>query len=86
MTPERQEQYFSLIEQLLNCPNGEEPAILDAKIELIDADFVKTVMQVATSFAHNGNQESAKFLIYIARELAKQLDLYPQLSSESSSS
>ena len=85
MTLERQEQYYSLIEQLLNCPNGEEPAVLDAKIELVNADFVKTVMQVATSFAHNGNQESAKFLIHIARELAKQLDLYPQVSSESSS-
>jgi hypothetical protein len=30
-------------------------------------------MQVSAFFAHHNNQEAAKFLVHIARELAKQL-------------
>ncbi|NJK36894.1 MAG: hypothetical protein HC835_07345 [Oscillatoriales cyanobacterium RM2_1_1] len=85
MTLNRQDQYVALIEQLLQCPNGKEPEILDAQTELIDPEFIKTVVQVAMAFAHEGNQESAQFLFHIARELSKQLELYPQLSSETSS-
>ncbi|MDJ0898907.1 MAG: hypothetical protein QNJ55_08845, partial [Xenococcus sp. MO_188.B8] len=44
---------------------------LDASADLIDADLVKTIMQVATIMAHENNQESSKFLIFIARQLAK---------------
>ncbi|MDJ0704973.1 MAG: hypothetical protein QNJ46_16955 [Leptolyngbyaceae cyanobacterium MO_188.B28] len=78
---ERQEQYLKLIDQLLKCPNGQEPDVLDAQLDLIDAGLVQTMMQVATSFAHQDNQDAAKFLIYVARELAKQLELYPQPST-----
>ncbi|MFQ4168339.1 hypothetical protein [Scytonema millei] len=79
MTEQRQDLYINLIEQLLNCPNGQEPEILDAQPDLLDADLVKTMMQVATVMAHQDNQDAAKFLIHIARQLAKQLELYPQL-------
>ncbi|MGF1491406.1 MAG: hypothetical protein ACFBSC_02910 [Microcoleaceae cyanobacterium] len=82
MTAERQERYFSLIEELMKCPNGKEPEVLDAQPELLDADFVKTVMQVATAYAHQGNQDASKFLVHIARELARQLDAFPQVSPE----
>lgn len=80
MTEERQNQYLNLIEQLLSCPNGQEPEILDAHSELLDADLVKALMQVATVLAHHDNQDGSKFLIHVARELSKQLGLYPQLS------
>ena len=73
MTEERQIQYFDLIDRLLRCPNGEEPEVLEAHPELIDADFVYAVLKVATVFAHEGNQESAQFLFFIGRELSKQL-------------
>jgi hypothetical protein len=78
MSQERQNQYFTLIEQLLSCPNGNEPDVLDAHAHLIDADLVKTMMQVATFLAHQDNQDGAKFLVHTARELAKQMGLYPQ--------
>ena len=82
MTQTRQEQYLNLIDQLLRCPNGEEPEVLNAQMDLIDAGLVQTMMQVATVMTHENNQNGAKFLIHVARELAKQLGLYPQLNSD----
>lgn len=79
MTEERHLLYFELIDQLLKCPNGQEPEVLEAQPELIDAGFVETMLQVATAFAHQGNQDGAQFLFFVARELAKQLGLYPEV-------
>lgn len=76
---QRQDQYFDLIDRLLKCPNGQEPEILDGASDLLDADFVQTLMQTASYFAHNDAPETAKFLIFMARELAHQLGLYPRL-------
>jgi hypothetical protein len=80
---QRQEEYFQLIDRLLRCPSGQEPEVLDANADLIDENFIRTIMQVATILAHENNQEGAKFLVFIARQLAKQLGLYPELSTES---
>ncbi|MDJ0741736.1 MAG: hypothetical protein QNJ32_00080 [Xenococcaceae cyanobacterium MO_167.B27] len=80
---QRQEEYFKLIERLLRCPNGKEPEVLDASADLIDENFIRTIMQVATVMAHENNQEGSKFLIFIARQLSKQLGFYPDLSTES---
>ncbi|HLP87737.1 MAG TPA: hypothetical protein VK184_03895 [Nostocaceae cyanobacterium] len=82
MTEERKTQYFNLIDELLRCPNGQEPEVLEAQPELIDSGLVHTMLQVATMFAHEGNQDGAQFLFFIAKELAKQLGLYPDLSQE----
>lgn len=79
MTEQRENQYFNLIEQLISCPNGAEPEILEGQPELIDAGLVQTMLQVATGFAHEGNDDGAKFLIHVARELSKQLGLYPEV-------
>lgn len=81
MTQQRQELYLNLIDQLLSCPNGQEPEVLDAQAELLDAGLVQTMVQVATVMAHEDNQDAAKFLIHVARQLAIQLGLYPQVSS-----
>lgn len=77
--PQRTEQYLTLISKLLQCPNGQEPEILDQHLDLIDERFVSTVMQVAMQFAHENNPDGAKFLTHIARELSKQLGLYPDV-------
>ncbi|MEA5578754.1 hypothetical protein [Anabaena sp. UHCC 0451] len=82
MSEERQTQYFNLIDELLKCPNGQEPEVLESQPELIDSGFIHTMLQVATMFAHEGNQDGAQFLFFIARELAKQLGLYPEVSNE----
>ncbi|MGB3636039.1 MAG: hypothetical protein WBA39_00375 [Rivularia sp. (in: cyanobacteria)] len=79
---ERQNQYYSLIEQLLKCENGKEPELIQANSELLDADLIKSMMQVATSFAHNGNEEGAKFLIHVAKELSKELGFYPEVTKK----
>jgi hypothetical protein len=44
MTEERQSQYLRLIEQLMRCPNGQEPEVLDANADLLDAGLVQTMM------------------------------------------
>ncbi|WP_414580940.1 hypothetical protein [Scytonema sp. PCC 10023] len=82
MTQQREDLYFNLIDQLLRCPNGQEPEVLEAQPELLDAGFIQTIMQVATGFAHQGNQDGAQFLIHVARELSKELGLYPDLSNK----
>ncbi|WP_330203338.1 hypothetical protein [Cyanobacterium sp. Dongsha4] len=81
---QRQEEYYQLIDRLLRCPSGKEPEILDASINLIDENFVRTVVQVATIMAHGNNQEGSKFLIFIARNLARKLNLYPELLTSTS--
>jgi hypothetical protein len=73
MPETRQDLYFNLIDQLLKCPNGQEPEILSSKPELLDAGFIKALMQIATMMAHQDNQEGAKFLIFLARQLSKEL-------------
>ena len=76
-TDSRQALYFELIDRLLACPNGEEPEILNAEPDLLDAGFIQTLMQTASYFAHQDKADTAKFLVFIARELAHQLGLYP---------
>ncbi|MGF1568581.1 MAG: hypothetical protein ACFCVD_11020 [Nodosilinea sp.] len=82
-TSARQGRYFDLIDRLLACPNGEEPQILNAEPDLLDAGFVTALMQTASYFAHQDNAEAAKFLIFIARELSVQLGLYPPAQPQS---
>ncbi|MEB3293374.1 MAG: hypothetical protein VKJ24_09450 [Synechococcales bacterium] len=77
--PQRQTLYYGLIEQLLHCPNGQEPDVLDSHADLLDAGLVQTMTQTAAYFAHNDNPDGAKFLVYVARELARQLGLYPAI-------
>lgn len=79
----RTQAYMNLIDKLIGCPNGQEPDVLDAHADLIDPGLVQTLVQVATTMAHNGNQDTSKFLIHVARELSKILGLYPQLQSDS---
>jgi hypothetical protein len=37
--------------------------------------------QVAAYFAHHDNPDAAKFLVHVARELARELGLYPAVST-----
>lgn len=86
MSDNRQDQYFNLVDRLLQCPSGQEPEVLDSEPELLDAGLIKTLMQVATMMAHQDNQDAAKFLIYVARQLSKQLGLYPQVAPDPANS
>jgi hypothetical protein len=77
----QQDPYIRLIEELLRCPNGQEPDVLDAHPDLINADLVQTMVQVASGFAHHDNPDAARFLVHVARELSKQLGLYPEMAA-----
>lgn len=81
---QRQKEYFELIDRLLHCPNGKEPEVLDSRRDLLDQDFIKTLIQVATVMAHENNQEASQFLMFIARELSRQLGFYPEFTRQSS--
>jgi hypothetical protein len=71
-TPEL-DPYYNLIDELLQCPSGGEPEVLAQYPELLDAQLVKTMLQVAAMMAHNNQQEPSKFLVFIARKLAENL-------------
>mgnify|MGYP006271557343 FL=1 len=78
MTTVQYEKYYDLIDDILRCPAGQEPDVLEQRPDLLDAGLVVTLIQVATSMAHNNQQDSAKCLVHVARELAKELGLYPK--------
>ena len=46
MNEERQEQYFELIDKLVNCPNGKEPDVLDENIELVDSSSISSSLKI----------------------------------------
>ncbi|MBE9103260.1 hypothetical protein [Vacuolonema iberomarrocanum] len=54
--------YLNLIQELLNCPQGEEWICLKRHEDLVDAQFLQVMEQVATQLARQGNRESAIFL------------------------
>lgn len=79
MNPERQEAYLNLIERVLTCPNGQEPEVLSSCSHLIDAGFVQMLIQISASMAREGDEDTANFLVQLARLLGKSLGLSPDL-------
>ena len=69
MEENRAQAYLQLIHTLLNCPNGEEPQILQDNSELLDRGFLETCELVASTLAEQGGENGANFL----RNLASQL-------------
>lgn len=62
MEPSRKHDYLDLIGQLLDCPSGEEPALLQAHRELLDTEFLAMGEQVAQMLDQQMNQRSAQWL------------------------
>lgn len=79
MNPERQEAYLNLIERVLTCPNGQEPEVLSSSSDLIDAGFVQMLIQISASMAREGDEDTANFLVQLARLLGKSLGLSPDV-------
>jgi hypothetical protein len=79
MNPERQEAYLKLIERVLTCPNGQEPEVLSSCSDLIDAGFVQMLIEISASMARAGDEDTANFLVQLARLLGKSLGLSPDL-------
>lgn len=62
MDQQRLKAYLGLIQELLTCPSGEEWIRLRQHEDLVDAGFVQTLEQVATTLAHEGDLQVAKYL------------------------
>ncbi|MEA5581318.1 CHAT domain-containing tetratricopeptide repeat protein [Nodularia harveyana UHCC-0300] len=75
MDEQRLQAYQQLIQQLLSCANGEEPAILQANTELLDAGFLQVVVGVAGMFTQEGEENTANWLIALASQLSAALDI-----------
>ena len=71
MDENRIQDYLNLIQQLLNCPSGEEPEILQANSDLLDLGFLQVCEGVAAQFAEEGNENAANFLRNLASQLGK---------------
>lgn len=61
--------YVSLIEALLQCAKGEEWLLLQQHQDLIDAELLTVMAQVAERLNAEGNAPAAKFLHYWALQL-----------------
>ncbi|OUL24047.1 hypothetical protein BV372_29325, partial [Nostoc sp. T09] len=71
MNEQRLEAYYQLIESLLNCPNGEEPEILAANTELLDAGFLQVLAALADLYAQQGQENTANWLRNLAKYLSQ---------------
>ncbi|MEQ8461946.1 CHAT domain-containing protein [Coleofasciculus sp. E1-EBD-02] len=69
MNEQRIDAYFDLIKQLLNCPNGEELQILDAKRELVDSELLRCMAIMAEQQEADGNHNAADFLRSLRNQL-----------------
>lgn len=93
MDQQRLHADLRLIQELLTCPQGEEWILLKRNENLVDADFVQVMEQVAAQLFREGDRQAAKFLHNWAAQLhhilikdidvpepnAKQAEAYLQL-------
>ena len=75
MDERRVQAYLDLIQQLLACPSGAEPGILQANRELLDQEFVWMVLAVAAQASEAGEAQVAQFLMSLAEQVAQALGL-----------
>lgn len=73
MNEQRQQAYFNLIQRLLYSRSGEEPQILQANRELLDADFLQMLDAVAEWLSHQGKEDAANWLRNLAVQLGEAL-------------
>ncbi len=61
---QRQEAYLNLIHQLLTCPDGQEPEVLEANQDLMDDGLVETIKSTVEILTQQGDKKTAEFLQY----------------------
>ncbi|MFB8797737.1 MAG: hypothetical protein U7126_26730 [Microcoleus sp.] len=75
MEENRAEAYLQLIHTLLNCPNGDEPQILQDNSELLDRGFLETCESVVAKLAAQGGENGANFLRNLVSQLGQFIDM-----------
>ena len=78
MAANRQQAYLALIQQLLACPSGAEPGILQANRELLDQEFVLMVLAVAAQASEVGEAQAAQFLLGLAAQVGREMAVLPE--------
>ncbi|MEG3848725.1 CHAT domain-containing protein [Microcoleus sp. herbarium19] len=71
MNSERQQAYLNLINQILNCPSGEEAEILKTHPELLDDGLVAAMLEEADNLREQGKLNNANWLKDFAGLLGK---------------
>ncbi|NEP43555.1 MAG: tetratricopeptide repeat protein, partial [Okeania sp. SIO2H7] len=71
--PERSQNYFYLIEQLLRSPQGQYQSILEDNSELLDTGLIEMMRQRAEAEKNMGNIQNAELLNSIADRLNETL-------------
>jgi tetratricopeptide (TPR) repeat protein len=71
----RAEAYVELIDELLNCPSGEEVDLLNKNSDLLDTGFVIKMTQVAAMLADMGEQKASDFLNSLVPPVAQAVGL-----------
>ena len=66
---QRLQAYLSLIQELLDCPSGEENQILNQHLELLDGAFVQVCEQKAEQLQSDGQENNAGFLRHLAQRV-----------------
>ncbi len=74
MNEARIEAYLALIQALLQCENGLEPALLEANAELLDAGLVAVMKQYADLLEQQGQSNEGRWLLNMAQQLEQILD------------
>ncbi|TRU59130.1 MAG: CHAT domain protein, partial [Microcystis aeruginosa Ma_QC_Ch_20071001_M135] len=74
MNEARREAYLALIQALLQCENGQEPALLQANAELVDAGLVAVMGQYADFLQQQGEDNNAGWLRNMAQQLGQFLE------------
>src|SRR4028118_1862863 len=70
MDEQRIAAYLELIQALVECPSGTVNDILNANLELVDANFVQVMEAEAEKMAAEGNSDAAAWLQNLAAQLA----------------
>ena len=83
MNERRIQAYLSLIDQLMNCYDGQETEILHAHQDLVDSDFLEVVSKFSVFHRNQGNEREAIWLHNLAIFLEEILGVKPSSSSHS---
>jgi tetratricopeptide (TPR) repeat protein len=73
MDRNRLRAYMTLIRELLRCPSGEELALLQANMELVDTNLITLLERAATRATEKGALGTADFLRNMAKQLKEML-------------
>ncbi|MDF2210651.1 CHAT domain-containing protein [Arthrospira platensis NCB002] len=73
MDEQRVQAYLSLIQELLDCPGGEEQQILNGHLELLDEGFVQVCELVAAQLQEAGQENNAGFLRNVGQQVGAYL-------------